>query len=135
MAIHTAIARQRYQRAILGSLVVLWVAILPWLCWGGWSNPHHPHASPHFVFAAPSLLDQDHHSHPEHTANDPLAGVARPDTLLIALLALIFPALRALLTPRQPHFTYPTTSLWSHAASILVPTPPPRAFLPVHKQL
>ena len=98
-----------HQRLILGSLLFLWAGVLPWLCWGGWSNPHHPHANPHFVFAAPTLLDAHSHAHAnmphDHGAEDALAGVARPDTLLIAILVLILPAQRALLAPRQHYFT------------------------------
>ena len=122
------------QRFILGSLAVLWIAVLPWLCWGGWSNPHHPHPNPHFVFAGPPLLDEEHHVHPDDSLaaadQDPLAGVARPDTLLIALLVLLLPALRLATTPRRHYFTRTLASLWTRATAMAVPTPPPRPFLP-----
>lgn len=131
-------ARRNHQRFILGSLAVLWIAVLPWLCWGGWSNPHHPHPNPHFVFVEPSLLDAGHHDHatdlfatdPFAPADqDPLAGVARPDTLLIALLVLLLPVIRAVIASHPYHFARKSAPLWAHVATMAVPTPPPRTVL------
>lgn len=118
------------QRLILGSFVVLWVGVLPWLCWGGWSNPHHPHASPHFVFAMPPLYDNEHHVHPNDPKNEPepLAGVAHPDTLLITLFALLIPGSRVFVMPRTHRYTRRVTSLWMRFSTLAVPTPPPRIF-------
>jgi hypothetical protein len=120
--------REYSQRFILGSFVVLWIGVLPWLCWGGWSNPHHPHASPHFVFAVPPLYGNDHHVHPNDPHNDqePLAGVAHPDTLLITLLALLVPVSRMSVMPRTHRFIRKATPLWMRFSSLTVPTPPPR---------
>lgn len=125
-----------YQRFILGTLAVLWIAILPWLCWGGWSNPHHPHPNPHFVFGEPPLLDHLHHVHPADlhgsVDDDPLAGVARPDTLLIVLLVLLLPVGRIIIAPHRHHFARRLSMLWARVTPLAVPTPPPRLFLSVH---
>ncbi len=128
-----------YQGVILASLVILWGGVLPWLCWGGWSSPHHPHTNPHFVFAAPvangTPMDSGQHAHPsphahpahhDHATPDNLAGVARPDTLLLALLVIIFPSDRMVGVPRLRHFVRVLISAWAHATALLVPTPPPR---------
>lgn len=119
--------RQLYrQRMILGSLVVLWIGVLPWLCWGGWSSPHHPHASPHFVFAKPSLYHADHHTHSIDPDHEPIAGIVHPDTLLIMLLAYLLPAGRIIVNPRYHHFIRNLTIQWAHISAIAVPTPPPQ---------
>ena len=110
--------------------------MLPWLCWGGWSNPHHPHPNPHFVFAESPLLDEAHHVYaadPHVPAEqDPLAGVARPDTLLIALLVLLIPLFRIASAPHIRYFTRWLAQLWSRTPTLAVPTPPPRALLSIH---
>ncbi|MCC6455710.1 MAG: hypothetical protein IT328_12240 [Caldilineaceae bacterium] len=111
------------QSFILGSLVVLWVGVLPFLCWGGWSNPHHPHASPHFVFAKPPLHDTAHH-HEQDDASP--AGVAHPDTLLITLLVLLMPVSGTLLHPHYRRTVQKLTMLLARTCSLAVPTPPPR---------
>lgn len=34
-------------------LAVYWGLVLPFICWGAWATPGHPHSSPHFVFFEP----------------------------------------------------------------------------------
>jgi len=130
--------RSILQQFILGSLAVLWIAVLPWLCWGGWSNPHHPHPNPHFVFGDPPLLDEGHHIHHVHPADplapadqDPLAGVARPDTLLIVLLVLLLPMIRVATAFYSYNFRRALAMRWARVTALAVPTPPPRTFLPL----
>ena len=121
------------QRFILGSLVVLWAGVLPWLCWGAWGSPDHPHPSPHFVFAAPPLYSGDLHlhSHPpaeqqEHNHASPV-GAAYPDTLLITLLVMIIPVTRVAISLGTPHFVQKLTASPARSCWLAVPTPPPRA--------
>ena len=118
------------QRLILGTMAVLWAGILPWLCWGGWSTPGHPHATPHFVFAKPPLHDASHHLHapalPDPHEQDELAGVARPDTLLLALLVVLVTTHRVVIGLRTHYFARRLPNFWAHVATMTVPTPPPR---------
>lgn len=116
--------RVNLQRLILGSLIILWGAVLPFLCWGAWSDPNHPHASPHFVFAKPPLYETTHHH--DDTS---LAGVAHPDTLLITLLALFVPAGGNFLRPREHRYVKSLSRLQTRTYFIVVPTPPPRLSL------
>jgi len=44
-----------WRPCIIGFFVLYWALVLPFLCWGAWATPDHPHAHPHFVFSAPSL--------------------------------------------------------------------------------
>lgn len=118
------------QRFILATMVVLWVGVLPWLCWGGWSTPGHPHATPHFVFAKPPFDSGSYHLHapdaPDPHEQDELAGVARPDTLLLTLLAILVTTYRVVIGLRTHHFVRHLPNCWTHIATMTVPTPPPR---------
>jgi hypothetical protein len=129
---------RRKDQFILGTFVVLWVGVLPWLCWGGWSNPAHPHPNPHFVFAQPTFfkvassqkvtshLHVEHDEHGQAEQADPVAGVGRPDTLLIMLLALLVPAFRLHTVALRPHFTRHASTRWARLPVMPVPTPPPQ---------
>lgn len=131
------------QRIILASLVVIWVGVLPWLCWGGWSSPHHPHPSPHFVFAEPPLYGNGHHVHSdlEHCADDHLVGAsspmqqhdhetpvgaAHPETLLIVILSFVMPLNRWTSGALLRHFKRTLAMLPPNLLVMVVPTPPPR---------
>lgn len=132
------------QRLILASLVVIWVGILPWLCWGGWSSPHHPHPSPHFVFAEPSLYTNGHHVHSNlsHCSDEHIqlgvsgnlqthdhetpVGAAHPETLLIALLSFVMPFNRWVIGAFICHFKRVLVFRPPNLLVMAVPTPPPR---------
>lgn len=141
------------QRMILASLTVIWVGILPWLCWGGWSSPHHPHPSPHFVFAQPPLYGNGHHeqSNLDHSGLDHCVdnhiqlavsgdiqlhdhetpvGVAHPETLLIALLSFVMPFNRWGIGVFARHFRRVLALLPPNLLVMVVPTPPPRLSCP-----
>ena len=45
----------KWQRLILAGYVALLTFVMPFICWGAWAEPGHPHGSPHFVFATPAL--------------------------------------------------------------------------------
>jgi hypothetical protein len=39
--------------AIIVFFALYWVLLLPFICWGAWATPGHPHARPHLVFSPP----------------------------------------------------------------------------------
>lgn len=41
------------QRLVSGLFAIYWGLILPFICWGAWATPGHPHSTPHFVFFEP----------------------------------------------------------------------------------
>jgi hypothetical protein len=121
------------QRLILGSLIVLWAGVLPWLCWGAWGSPNHPHPSPHFVFAAPPLYSGELHVHPHlpseqqgHNHASPV-GATYPDTLLITLLVMIIPVTRIAISTGTQRFVQKVALSLVCSCWLAVPTPPPRS--------
>jgi hypothetical protein len=42
-----------WQRSALLAFAILFAFVLPFICWGAFATPGHPHLSAHFVFAAP----------------------------------------------------------------------------------
>ena len=101
----------------IGFFVTYWALGLPFLCWGAWATPGHPHAHPHFVFTAPPLADSAHGSHAAMatcdpapmagmhesaraaalvttcqatTSNDQPTGQSLPSILVVSLFTLVF---------------------------------------------
>jgi hypothetical protein len=112
--------------------------VLPFLCWGAWATPGHPHARPHFVFAAPLLVaDTPHAMHhalahgadPAAAGNAPTTGQSLPSILIVSLFTLVFatPLARTfrLLMRRERVVFAP----FPHSHPTTVPTPPPRFVL------
>lgn len=57
----------------------LFALVLPFICWGAWAQPCHPHSRPHFVFLPPVLTASVAGAHnpcaatQPHTLNMPMA--------------------------------------------------------------
>ncbi len=66
------------QRAVGGFCAASFALVLPFICWGAAATPGHPHALPHFVFAAPRMAtDADHTSMQSRPIRDILQELAR----------------------------------------------------------
>ncbi len=134
-------------RALGVGYALLWALVLPFICWGAWAAPGHPHRAPHFVFAKPTLAHA--HSHlaslplsylhatdptPAHSAaqdchghdHGEVAGVAHPESLVVMLLGVLLPAALPWLRPRGPHFPQWAVPLRAADRPLAPPTPPPR---------
>lgn len=46
---------QPERTAVLWAYVVLFAVVLPFICWGKYANPAHPHPVAHFVFHLPPM--------------------------------------------------------------------------------
>jgi len=135
------------ERVILGGLALLWAGVLPWLCWGAWGQPGHPHAAPHWVFAppptappptalpayvAPTPIDPaapghiHTHTHTHTHSHDSAPGPARPDTLLVALLLIVWPTAWVIPWPRRLSRGRRGAPLYVATVWQRIPTPPPR---------
>lgn len=122
--------------------VFLLAVVFPFICWGRLGHAGHPHAGPHFVFAAPPGMEagaqslsmsaarmgqNGHHSlEKTHTGPVDAAGQSIPDTLA---LFLIFLATASVV------FRFYTPTRRSKRSHLLLgaeqdipnlPTPPPR---------
>jgi hypothetical protein len=125
---------------ILGGFACFFALIAPSICWGGVAEATHGHAAAHFVFYLPPvahthLLDLPHqHDCPQPgpiAGQDETAdGVARPATLLTALLLLLLVDGLRLVSP------WPTSRrrlmILSRPLDWFCPilTPPPRRLIP-----
>lgn len=150
IAFHRQSGRQigEWQRLVLLAYVVLLTFVMPFVCWGAWADPGHPHRSPHFVFATPpgsgealskivwSL--QSYCGSPSSStlvdargAGDegdpaPLAGQSLPDTTLVITLLPILLAGWLLLERLRQYTERSTRVCVVTTFSPTVPTPPPR---------
>lgn len=51
-------SRDRFMRAgwrhgLVAGYALFLAFVLPFICWGAWATPGHPHSAPHFVFLSP----------------------------------------------------------------------------------
>lgn len=63
------------QQVIAIFFALYWALFLPFICWGVWATPGHPHAQPHLVFVVPqhaARTDPDHHHAAIHGAEPDL---------------------------------------------------------------
>lgn len=125
----------------LSLYIAYWALILPFLCWGAWATPGHPHLHPHFVFSPPLTADDAHgktaadchitgDSHQDHAASgydqDAIAGESTPSIGVLSMLAVIVTSLS------QHTHTLPAGSVCAPAVQfppghlVRVTTPPPR---------
>lgn len=163
MQLHAANSRERrhrtarqipkWQRLILVGYAALLMFVLPFICWGAWAEPGHPHGSPHFVFATPvnagpsnagNSLSQIVWSLQSFCGNprmdDPttitgtdsttdigsLAGQSLPDTtLVVSMLLILVVGWLQLESLRQTTERVKQLCVATPFAA-LVPTPPPR---------
>jgi hypothetical protein len=127
--------------------------VLPFICWGSWGVPGHPHPNPHFVFAeigntqtfsfsTNSVQFQENRlsvagryesqlSLPIHHAegapeNPSDVGRSVPDTSAFTILTLVLVAICSIQANFMPHFSPNRGNLFARQLVLFVPTPPPR---------
>jgi hypothetical protein len=143
----------KWQRLILVGYAALLTFVLPFICWGAWAEPGHPHGSPHFVFATPVIagspnagnsLSQIVWSLQSYCGNPRMdepaaiagtdgttdlgsvAGQSLPDTtLVVSMLLILFVGWLQLESLRQTTERVKQFCVATPFAP-LVPTPPPR---------
>jgi len=141
---HARTALPAWQRAVALVYAVLFAAIMPFICWGAWAQPCHPHSRPHFVFwepvhaltatagsgveCTPSALTThaEHGSAHKGAAPNPIAGQSLPDvTIVLLLLIVLIAGVLDVFRTRQEARRL-TGLLFSIQPILGVPTPPPR---------
>ena len=93
--------RQPAGHALTLGYVILFACVLPFICWGAWAQPCHPHSRPHFVFLQPVLRSQrtaapvvrqrqaPRTAEVTHAAApNPQSGQALPDVSLVMFLLI-----------------------------------------------
>jgi hypothetical protein len=137
----------RWQHVIAWSYAVIFGGVLPFICWGAWAQPGHPHSRPHFVFAMPEMaapaedaaighahadaLERHGMAHADaHAHHDSRSGAAQsqslPDLLLLLLILGVFPD-RTGYRYRNRHEARSLSGFLTIAQRApQVPTPPPR---------
>lgn len=130
LRLQTLIRQSHWKQLLLGSYATLLGLVFPFICWGSWAEPGHPHRGPHFVFASPPGLHD--HGHP-HEIDDPAdgdparpAGQARPSTLLLQLLPFLVAAASVLPAPYARQRCRHWQPLAGPQFVPAVPLPPPR---------
>lgn len=122
----------------IGFFVIYWALVLPFLCWGAWATPGHPHAHPHFVFAVPHLVGETqpdlHSGHTtaasvkphQATGEGETAGQSLPTILVITLFTLVFASPHPRRLPLRVRRERAPAVLFPSGYPGSVPTPPPR---------
>lgn len=124
----------RWRQLLLVFYIILLGLILPFICWGSWGTPGHPHGGPHLVFLHP----------PEHSANSQMdhapsmvkifddednspMGRSTPDTIsaISLIVAPLFLATAYSMRARQT-IAWLAEYIRGKSATLPVPTPPPR---------
>jgi len=126
----------QWQHVIAWSYAVIFGGVLPFICWGAWAQPGHPHSRPHLVFAMPEMAAPAEdaaigHAHADdHAHHDSHSGAPQshsfPDLLLLLLILG--------LSPDRTGYRYRTRHEARSLSEFLavaerapqVPTPPPR---------
>lgn len=113
-----------------------WALVLPFLCWGAWATPGHPHLHPHFVFSQPLTEESMHGDHAaasreQHHATsgddqDVIAGESTPSIGALSMLALVVTSLsqQTFLLPVGCEYAPPVQ--FPPGLLVHVATPPPR---------
>lgn len=138
--------RQGARRAIAirlmsGLLALYWAVVLPFICWGAWATPGHPHSSPHFVFFEPLHTANQPapatHTHTESARNAPQPALPASDpvntgqstpTLVIMLLVILIPSAVIMLFGWRRSALRVVQMLFPGDIVLPVSTPPPRPF-------
>lgn len=128
-----------WRRMLLIFYILLLGLLLPFICWGAWGTPGHPHAGPHFVFRHPPshMAAMQAASAAQIAGNTPIetmheeqqspVGRSTPDTtsaislILVPLLLVTAFSLRL-----RREIVWLAESLRDNSTTLLVPTPPPR---------
>lgn len=138
-------ALPHWERALLAFYIGLLGLVMPFICWGAFAEPGHPHARPHLVFLDPVMAmpptptinhSSDLSPSPmaipmgmEHAAQPaPSAPVGRstPQLLIFSLLLLLVGALWQLMRIDIHYAILVCTALFVKPPRRNVPTPPPR---------
>ena len=140
-----------WQQVALFTYAMFLAVVMPFICWGAWAEPGHPHGSPHFVFATPVLIEapnsgpslsqivwslQSYCGNPRTDApaaasgeaadSVTLAGQSLPDTSLIVSMMLIVLAGWLQLEHLRKSAERVRRICVGTPFAPLVPTPPPR---------
>ena len=128
--------RAAIKTCALSLYIAYWALVLPFLCWGAWATPGHPHLHPHFVFSPPDTADDmnGNHAadspHQNHATSgddqDVIAGESTPNIGVLSMFAVVVTPLP------QPTHTLSAGSECAPAVQfpsghlVRVATPPPR---------
>ncbi|MEZ4661355.1 MAG: hypothetical protein R2911_27715 [Caldilineaceae bacterium] len=134
-----------WERSLLAFYIGLLGLVMPFICWGAYAEPGHPHARPHFVFMDPVMdmpsipMTLDHAASPSthmsmpmdpapatQPANSAPVGRSTPQLLLFALMVLLVGALWQIVRIDKQYLIHIGTALFAKPPRLNVPTPPPR---------
>ena len=142
----------RWQRLLCAGFAFLFTLVLPFICFGAFAEPGHPHRMPHFVFAEPVLsvdllleaqppLPQmmNHEGHamampPEHVVNPKQqqpVGRSASSLILFSILVLTSLGVWVLSRVDQRHIVEFSAALSFESATLAIPLPPPRSTVSV----
>lgn len=134
-----------WQRVLALAFAFLFACVLPFICWGTWAQPCHPHSRPHFVFLEPvhtvtthggvhctpatsaghnQAAGHDHATNP--TTTNPLSGQALPDVTLALFLLIAYVGAGIDVFRTHTETRRLVGLLLLLQPSLCVPTPPPR---------
>lgn len=138
--IHTPLALSRLISLLNWLLAIHFALILPFVCWGSWAEPGHPHSHPHFVFVVPEMaadivssatgtvtaVQTDHAHHGASHESKPV-GPARPDLATSILVLVLITTFSTSLFRPQREMRCVAPLLARLPYSPYVSTPPPRS--------
>ncbi len=123
----------------LSLYIAYWALVLPFLCWGAWATPGHPHLHPHFVFSPPLTEDSmygDHAGagqHQNHATSgddqDVIAGESMPSIGALSVLALVIASLSKQTHLQPVGYECAPVVPFPPGHFVHVATPPPRRAL------
>lgn len=123
----------------LSLYIAYWAFVLPFLCWGAWATPGHPHLHPHFVFSPPLTADDMHDGpgaaspHQNHASSgddqDVIAGESTPSIGALSVLALVVAPLSKQTDLQPVRYECAPVVLFPPGHVVHVATPPPRSAL------
>ena len=136
------------QRLLLLVFAMLFAFVLPFICWGAYGTPGHPHQTTHFVFAFPSVTAQqllaDTVQKPKEVIRrlavacgfiadpgaDPADGAAGRSTLdttsAVSLILLVLLGSWTMFRALPRRRMRPVEAVDPEGVEMPVPTPPPR---------
>ena len=116
--------------------IAYWALVLPFLCWGAWATPGHPHLHPHFVFSPPVTADDMHGNHAANSPHqnhatsgddqDVIAGESTPNIGVLSVLVLVVTSVSQQFYLLPVHCEYAPVVMFPPGHLVHVATPPPR---------
>jgi len=123
-------------RLLLWFYTVLFVFVLPFICWGAWGMPSHAHAHPHIAFTPPHETRSDtsltHHQHTPHCTDCPpeITGRSAADLAVASSFFLLTLLGGWIVYSVSPFFEFRfCADCLGTSYKSRVPTPPPRHYL------